>query len=232
MFNFFKKNEIENESVSAVKLEKVLSLADQIINTNPKAIKQFVALLGRKYQSEYMVKLASAYNEHKVPKLDPQVVWFSEFTQLNAAGDTLHSIKKKLNIDVTLKLSCDMVLPWPWDTERIVKNLSYIGKGKVRGDWFQDNNHKVELWLPFGLGWVHGGNHSIASGILQGDGIIKPTNIYDVSSVFDLVKFDGNYFIRIEDGERISNKVVDFEFAAVFEVGRLIHKKDLNLYTS
>lgn len=76
---------------------------------------------------------------------------------------------------------------------------------------------------------MHGGNHSIASGILQSEGEIKPTSVYDISSVFELVKFDGNYFIRIEDGKRISNKVVDFEFACIFEVGRLIFEKGLSL---
>lgn len=231
IFNLFKKNvsEIDADDLNAIRLDKVLTIANQIIKTNPSAIKEFIGLLGRKYQSEHMVKAVSAADEHKVPHLEARVVWFSEFTPLNSNGDTLFSIKKKLNVDNKLKLSCSMILPWPWHMDRVVKNLSYIGTNKVSGAWLQDDNHKVELWLPFCLGWVHGGNHSIASGILQGEGEIMPTSVYDISSVFDLVKFDGNYFIRIEDGKRISDKVVDFEFASIFEVGRLVFEKGLSL---
>lgn len=123
----------------------MLTLANQIIKTNPNAIKEFIGLLGRKYQSEHMVKAVSAADVHKVPRLEPHLVWFSESTPLNSNGDTLYSIKKQLNVATKLKLSCSMILPWPWNMDRVVNNLSYIGKDKVRGAWLQDDNHKVEL---------------------------------------------------------------------------------------
>lgn len=209
------------------RLKKVLKVAEEIINKNPKAIIQFMALLGRKYQSEYLVKAVSTIDEHKVPNLEPKIVWFKDSVHLNSKGETLNSIKQRIDMDASLKLSCDLVLPWPWSIHRVVNTLSSIGAGKCSGGWRQDYNHVVELWMPFCLGWVHKGNHSITSGISQGEGEIKPSSIYDVSSIFDLVKFDGTYFVRIEDGKRISEKVIDFEFACIFEVGRLIHNKKL-----
>jgi hypothetical protein len=78
--------------------------------------------------------------------------------------------------------------------------------------------------MPFGIAWVGGGNHSIMTGIVRGEGQITTDLVYDLSELFSLVRFDGTSFIRLSDGEEIAF-VKDFEFGAIFEIGRLIHEK-------
>ena len=90
-------------------------------------------------------------------------------------------------------------MPWPWEKNRLVSSISSIGKGRLWGEWQQDNlNHLVELWLPMGIAWVHGGNHSIATGIIQGHGQIKPEYIYDISEIYNFVYCDGLFYRRKE----------------------------------
>lgn len=84
-------------------------------------------------------------------------------------------------------------------------------------------NHCIELWLPLGIGWVHGGNHSLTVGIVEAKGKVKPEITYDVSAIYRHVICDGLEYRRKHDGSLISH-VPDLDMAAVFEIGRLIHK--------
>lgn len=216
---FFKK-----DTTMEQRLGKILSIADDIAKHNPDALRDFVRLLGRKLQSDYMCRAVSWLDEHRVPNLEPKVVWFDEFAQLNADGSHLYDLKKKKNEIRTLNLASDIVLPWPWNIDRVAANLSSIGPGRRCGSWEQDTlNHKVEYWLPFGIGWVHGGNHSIMTGIVQGDGYLTTDHVYDLSTLFPHVRFDGRAFIRVHD-EAILQEATEFEFAAIFEVGRFMHE--------
>ncbi|MEK8414470.1 hypothetical protein P2O56_17665, partial [Escherichia coli] len=90
-------------------------------------------------------------------------------------------------------------------------------KGKP---WKQDkNNHYVDLWLPWRIGFVHGGNHSITAGILAGEGSLIPEHVYDMSWMFELVRTDGNnWFVEGQKAEAVKSG----RSAAVFEIGRLL----------
>ncbi|MFM2495527.1 DUF6710 family protein [Salmonella enterica] len=48
--------------------------------------------------------------------------------------------------------------------------------GSAKGNpWVQDINHRVTLWLPWRIGFVRGGNHSMALlQIVGGDKLIIP----------------------------------------------------------
>jgi len=210
------------------RLEKILSVARDIASQNPEALPDFVRLLGRKLQSDYMCRAVSWLDEHRVPDLEPKVVWFDEFALLNDQGHSLYDLKRKTNTTRALSLASDIVLPWPWHLDRVASCISCIGQGRRAGEWKQDPvNHRVEYWLPFGIGWVHGGNHSIMTGIVQGQGTIETDNVYDISPLFPHVRFDGDAFLRASDGAVIQ-KSTEFEFAAIFEVGRLMHERGIS----
>src|SRR5690606_8546461 len=96
-----------------------------------------------------------------------------------------------------LCLARDPVLPWAWNRTSYMSALATIGShdgqyGKKR--WRQDFNHKVDLWLPWGIGFVAGGNHSITAGILAADGELVPCNAYDMCFLFDELRCDGTRF--------------------------------------
>jgi len=96
-------------------------------------------------------------------------------------------------------------------------------RGGEWGKWHQDPNHAIELWLPLGIGWVIAGNHSLTVGILYATGTVKPEITYDISEVYDYVNCDGVEYKRLVDNSVIS-PVPDLEIAAMFEIGRLMHK--------
>lgn len=220
-FIFLISNECDSRKQ---RLRKILSVAEDIAKKNPDALRDFVKLLGRKLQSDYMCRAVSWIDEHKIPNLEPKLVWFSEGAKLNSNGDRLYDLKIKANTTRTLNLSSDIVLPWPWDIGRVVDCISCIGSGRPAGVWRQDTlNHQVEYWLPFGIGWVQGGNHSIMTGIIQGQGTITTSSVYDLSPAFSYVLFNGEDFVRVSDNTVIQ-KAPEFEFAAIFEVGRIMHR--------
>ena len=106
--------------------------------------------------------------------------------------------------------------------------MALIGQGRRLKQWRQDdNNHHVELWLPMGIAWVYGGNHSISAGIIQGRGEIIPRHVYDISEVYDYVYCDGVNYYRKEDGSIIS-PVLNAEFAAIFEIGRIMAEHSIS----
>ena len=92
------------------------------------------------------------------------------------------------------------------------------------GKWRQDYNHCIELWLPLGIGWVIGGNHSLTAGIVHATGTVKPEITYDISRVYRHVVCDGVEYRRVYDNSVIS-PVSDLEIAAMFEIGRFMHKR-------
>lgn len=120
-----------------------------------------------------------------------------------------------------VELARDPVLPCPWKRPDLVNTLSYVGSGRVLGPWRQDPNHSVIVFLPWGIAFVVGGNHSIAAGILAGEGSLVPTEVWDLSSWLDSFETDGRIFVDRASGKEIC-KVFNPVRAAVFEVGRLM----------
>lgn len=205
-------------------LEQILSVARKIAGIRPDALVEYVRLLGRKFQSINMCRCLTRTVEPKVETLKPEDIWFDQFSVVTPTGQTLYDIKRKLTAPRNIDLCRDLVLPTPWHLSRVATNLATIGESRARGSWKQvPADHNVECWLPFGVVWVHEGNHSIMTGIVQGTGTIQTEEVYDVSEIFNYVQCDGIAFIRICDGAALA-PVGDLEFAAIFEVGRLMHR--------
>lgn len=73
--------------------------------------------------------------------------------------------------------------------------------------------------LPWRIGFVRGGNHSIASGVLAGEGEVIPDTVYDMRYLLDIVSTDGYYWYM---SGKICERVSDYRTAAFFEIGRLL----------
>lgn len=123
-----------------------------------------------------------------------------------------------------LNLRKDIVIPNPWNYERLINNISTIGKDRYNGPWnYHRTNHNTILWLPLGVTFVDGGNHSISVGLIQGEGVLEPHAVYDISKLYDYIYCDGRYFRYINTHE-ILQEVKDIDFACIYEIGRLIIK--------
>jgi|EndMetStandDraft_2_1072991.scaffolds.fasta_scaffold10680_6 hypothetical protein len=211
------------------RLQKILFIAEQICDENPEALRSYIYLLGRKLQSDFMLRAVSLLDENSMPDLVPKEVWFNEHGPLTETGEGMYRLIQEVEASQTMHLQRDLVLPWPWNISRVISALTNIGEVRASNAWKQDtSNHRVTVWLPLGIGWIYGGNHSTMAGIVQGAGQLEASTVYDMSALFKLVRFDGTNFIRTHDGAVISTPV-DFEFACIFEVGRLMHKRGINI---
>lgn len=249
LFKLFKEENNEQKK----EFNNILDFATKVIErskditgiTNNHPITDVVRLLGRGVQTHYLMNLLYVEDESNLKQLRPIEVYFKRKWQMEYdfhkyLGDKKYitigpfnnvffdDLKEELTIDRTIELKKDLVLPWPWKRERLISSISYIGESRPRGEWLEDEyNHKIELWLPLGIAWVHGGNHSIASGIIQGVGVVKPKVIYDISKIYDYIYCDGMNYIRIKDNT-ILGPVTCLEFAAIFEIGRMMKENDIS----
>lgn len=208
------------------KLVRLLEIAHEIGDENPQALPDLVRLIGRRVQAMFMSELLFRKKD-RVQQLDPEYVWFKPNEPITQDGASLSDLMRVEEKPRTLSLARDLILPWPWSRERIRLSLSYIGGKKDWGPWKQDFNRDIRYWLPLGIGWVKGGNHSITSGIVQGEGTITVDEVYDISAVYEHVTCDGDTFSRRHDGSTIA-QVENVEFAGIFEIGRLMLEKGVS----
>lgn len=148
------------------------------------------------------------------------------------------------NNNFSLDLRRDVIVSTPWNKKRLLYTLSGLGAGKNKEPWQQDGNHRVETWLPWGISIVDAGNHSIAAGIISGDGYLTPDRIYDLSDIFKMVKCDGKNYIytgperlkyyshrplHIKPND-ILGPVVNVNTACVFEIGRTMVENEIHAW--
>lgn len=180
----------------------------------PAALPDLLRAIARPIQSDFLLAVAEEGTDAR-PDLDPDYFFFSGLPQVMDYERMKENSKDPDRF--TLSLATDMILPWPWSLPRYISALSHIGC--VKGSpWKQDQlNHYVDLWLPWRIGFVTGGNHSIAAGILAGEGHLVPSNVYDMSFLFQTVRTDGRFwYINGEPCEPVTK----WRSAAVFEIGR------------
>nr|WP_249431018.1 DUF6710 family protein [Enterobacter cloacae] len=182
------------------------------------ALPDLIRAMVRPLQSDFLLAVAEEGTDAR-PDLTPGEFFFKAITEVQ---DYSRMKAGEVNPeDYPLSLASDMVLPWPWSLSRYIDNLSMIGTAKGK-PWQQDlNNHYVELWLPWRIGFVRGGNHSITAGILAGEGTLIPDRVWDMSFLFERISTNGIHWYV--DGKKTEN-LKSWRTAAVFEVGRLINE--------
>lgn len=242
LYEMLQGSRLSNEE----KFNNILKFAIQILddktvsNSAEHPIFDLIRILGRGIQSDYMRYLLyydCEGGEHGVPNLDWDTVGFDK--RKNFIGDnekleliSFYNMKKEVKCNKKINLSKDLILPWPWNRSRLVNTITKIGKGRKWGEWKQDhNNHYVEVWIPLGIAWVGGGNHSIAAGIVQG-GELTPEYYYDISEMYNHIRCDGKNYLRTKTNwlvkDEILGPVANVEFAAIFEIGRLLVEKKIS----
>ncbi|WP_210558278.1 MULTISPECIES: DUF6710 family protein [unclassified Pseudomonas] len=216
--------------------EHLLKTAKLIAETNPRGLVDLIRAILRPLQSEHLLGVAER-GQDAVPTIGSFKFFGEAVRDLMFHPDGMNLRGVRLDSKTfSLKLSRDIVLPWAWDFGRYVDALATIGSGKAvdagnqwnrgyQGPWSQDENHQVELWLPWGIGFVNGGNHSITAGILAGEGEIAPEYVFDMGFLFDELHCDGRYFLDASTGDQVA-PVEDARKAAVFEIGRIM--RDMN----
>jgi hypothetical protein len=231
--NLFKSTKNKN---GLVPYQNLLKTANSIANINPKGLPDLVSGILRPYQLESILAVAE-YGTDAIANITAESI-FGKFIQEYVTYDALKE-NEIADTEFFLHLAKHLVFPWPWKYERYVNALATIGSKKhtpnkifpwIRDTaWRQDSNHYVTLWLPWGLGFVDGGNHSIAAGILAGEGTIKPRHVYDMQFLLQLIHNDGLYWYETKTKKKLS-PVENYRVAAVFEIGRIMLEKNCSAF--
>lgn len=187
----------------------------------------FVRIMGRGLQAKYLLRTLYTSDEIELPldfsgiaidmsiSLSPyREVTFYDLVEIVEAGEESFPVCR------------DLLFPLPWMRKKLLESLAYIGEGRDWGPWRQDDNHDIELWLPLGIAWARSGDHSLVPFLLDEGAEIIPTDVLDISGVYDYVFCDGRYYRRVEDKSVIS-MVKCAETAILFEVGRLMVENGL-----
>ncbi|MFM0549657.1 hypothetical protein P0D69_01635 [Paraburkholderia sediminicola] len=204
---------------SITHFQNVMEMARDIAEKNPAALYDLVKVLLRPVQSAALVGVIENAAHEAPGNIHPSTFFFDD----RRIQSIVYGIGKHLPAeDFMVRLATDVVLPWPWNRQRISSALAFIGKGKRAGEWKQDfGNHQLILWLPWGITFVGGGNHSLAVGIVAGEGELIPGEVHDMSDLLSLVHCDGQHFRETATNQIIAT-VRDQRVAAVFEIGRLM----------
>lgn len=196
-----------------------LDMANEIALTNPLGLRDIIRALLRPLQSEHILAVAERVQHQAPSEIESSSFFFSNPQIFSYEKHWIRDAPK-----IELNLACDPILPTPWERGRYANALASIGPGKALGEWRQDPNHSVSLWLPWGIGFVNGGNHSISSGILAGEkSLVVASEVFDFSPVLNLVECDGIHY-RLKSTREVLAEVSDHRRAAVFEIGRLLVK--------
>jgi hypothetical protein len=183
----------------------------------PVALSDLIMAIIPPLQSDLLLAVAEE-GKYPRPVMTPREFFFDGIFQ---GQDHEEMINHTLNPnDHPLFLATDMLLPCRWSMSLYIENLSHIGA--IKGfPWQQDYcNHSVDLWLPWKIGFIHGGNHSITAGILAGEGTLIPEHVYDMSYLFQIIKTDGAFWYV--NGYK-AETVKSWRSAAIFEIGRLMN---------
>jgi hypothetical protein len=203
------------------RFKRIMAFAKRIGQSDPKSLHLLVTALGRVIQSQLILEPAMHGRDVADTIAFERFLLFDDSFPLDQEGRKLGDLLIPIDCPPRLELRSDIVLPWPWQESRLRNAMQGLRPGGDWGDWREDKNHQVTLWEPLKIGWVHGGNHSIAVGILLGSGSVVPQEAYDMSALYDYVICDGRTYQRKIDGTAISD-VASIEMAAIFEIGRLI----------
>ena len=210
------KSGVSDDELNAFRL--LVGQAHEIHKANPAGLRSLVTAILRPLQSEHILSVAErmehgAVGEIAIWRLFSQDSFFSIFEE----RDCLRHEAKSYRI----KFSRDIVLTTPWQRDRFTDALAFIGEGKKMGNWEQDRNHSIALILPWNFGIVNGGNHSIAAGILSGEGEATPTDVCDLTPLLSRVHCDGEYYIDTLSQARLA-PVSNYRMGALYEIGRII----------
>lgn len=220
MLSYIRQFLSPSHSVDQAQFDNIMSMAHAIAKKNPSGLYSFVRALLLPIQAEQMLAVA----ERQLHEAPQELEWHTFFFRIFPVA-TIDELYRQDKPVVSVSLARDVVLTTPWHRSRYESALTNIGEGKPCGSWRVDSNHSLALCWPWRISFVVGGNHSIAAGILDGDGEMTATEVFDFSPVLHRVYCNGKEY-RTISGDDLIAAVDDPRKAAVYEIGRIMIKND------
>ena len=229
-----RQKDADRRRTPAHRFQQLMETAAEIASRNPRGLPHLIGAILRPLQSDYLLAVAE-YGALDHGGINSLAFFGPAISRRLYTPDGMKFRGEKRDPrSYRLALARDPVLPWPWKHDRFVTAVATIGSDKEfenpsglcrwQGAWRQDDNHDVDLWLPWRIGFVTRGNHSIAAGILAGEGSLVPDTVYDMGFLLDEVRCDGHFYRCTKTG-KILAPMHDARVGAVFEIGRYLRGK-------
>ncbi|MCL2886328.1 MAG: hypothetical protein FWF20_06015 [Betaproteobacteria bacterium] len=221
-FPFFNRKQELARNERKARFQQVMELARDVASIDPIGLQTLVRLVAAPLQAKTITSASHAAPHCARGADDFSCLFFWDSLPVTPDGRQAYKISSR-NSDqhFKLRLGVDPVLATPWHRDRLANAIATIGFGKRQGSWSEDENHRVLIVLPMGVGIVFGGNHSMAAGIANGEGFVTSTEVQDLTPLYAYVQYDGLSFLRIHDGAQLSQPE-DEEPGMLFEIGRLM----------
>lgn len=203
------------------------------VKGNPLGLIEIVSALVRPIQAEHMVRVMERPQYDTPQWCLNEKTFFFDIDRCQSGRDklTLELDRPTSLTGTKIMLAAGPILPEPMNRSDYAKKFQAIGPGGARSPWKQDINHKVSVWLPWGIAFVRSGNHSIAFGVLAGQGDVTPYYVQDMTWLLEEVYCDGQRYIERATGRTLGD-AKDQRRAALFEVGRLMHKYNVSTFST
>ncbi|HFJ0421598.1 TPA: DUF6710 family protein [Pseudomonas aeruginosa] len=218
----FRQRLAEHAAIRRERFEHVMARARAVAALDPLGLSSMVRLIAAPLQARAITSLAFRPVHGARSAYDLDDFFGSAFARVTADGLSADALCVRLNdARYRLRLGRDPILATPWCDTSLTSAIANKGHARRDGSWRADFNHKAQLLLPFGLALVHGGNHSLTAGIVNGEGSVVTDSVRDFSPLYAHVHYDGVSMVRMHDGHRLWEPV-DEELGILFEIGRLM----------
>lgn len=226
MLNFLTKKNRNSNDDNIENFKTIIFVANSLLKSDsPSRIYDLIYALGKPYQFDVINKCI------KGTPLDRNSAFAFEhlflknrnenyrFTKDDSTGRLINYSNRLTR--TTIHPSNSLIFSFPWHLGRLCNAFENVGE-KVGSKWEVDPlNHRVVHIYPLNIGYITNGNHSTVMNIINNEAPMNITEELDLSPVYNEIYTDGKYFRRIQDN-KILDEVTSVEFAAIFEIGRLI----------
>lgn len=211
--------------------QHIMIQATNIEQDDPQQLRRFVRLLGKRRQGE-ILEAIFVYDGGIFPPLPPFMEWFNQWGQeapsyisLTPEGRTAKDLIRVIRRPRRVSFKTDLVLPAPCNMSRLRQRIENQ-ESRITQGW---SKRIVLVYEPFGIVLVDYSDAECLASLIDQEGEVEVDYFHDYSDLYQYVYCDGKNFIRTWDGHVIA-PVFDVEFAAIFEIGRILLKyKDPNM---
>lgn len=225
MINFRAKREKINKDIAS--FNNILSVANKLLESNaPSRLYDLIYSMGKPYQLEVINSCIKGKSLSTDKSKDIEHLFFEnncKYYRFIKEDETGRNFINYSSCSKEYKIhpSESLIFTFPWEEKRLIDAFINIGE-KVGDKWKHDPlNHRVTHILPLNIGYVTNGYHSSAMNIISNESPMIITEELNLAPIYKEIYTDGQYFRRKLD-DTIIDRVASVEFAAIFEIGRLL----------
>jgi hypothetical protein len=235
----------ESSRENKIKLENVLAFVNEWLKEGKRIDPSFVFAIVKMFADKMSYTNAVSLSTLSLKdEEEQQDSYQSRLKFLPTTTDEFYSsgiyknCKRIKDEAIDINFNKDPFLICPWKTDKLYRALKDKKGSKNNPVPKNDDAYLSITYLPFGLTFLNSHTHAATSAkIYNGSndfyivagGDDEEHLIFDVSSLYSDISFDGTNFIKKEiDKIEIVWEDPVFELGVIYEIGRLIHENNIS----